>query len=363
MAKRKIPFILTIILGILPLLFFAFAFDAHAESTSETPRQLCDDARRDGSYTILEDTQDRCVYVLPGVIKHEHFYQGNQLCYRGTGFKDALTFSLDADGEVTTECFDRVYLPAPTQEVVKQPSSKPTTAPEKSEVQETEAKVLIFGTDVKAGDTINAEGKSKIVIFMPDGGKIDLKEGAKMRFYSEDEIEAQSGIFRFLINQLTGGKVKKVRTGDMAVSIRGTEFLVEVGKNSTAVKVIDGTVEASSVDGKGTVQVAEGQETKTVKGGLPAKPKVFDLKTLDRWWEGLPNEAPSDDSDLWVGLIILGVLGGGIYWILKKIINALRGKEKSKKIEAPVKNKRRFSPIFLLIVAALAIMVVFFLFS
>ena len=94
MAKRKILFILTIILGIFPLLLFTFAFAAHAESTSETPRQLCADARKDGSYTILEDTQDRCVYVSPGVIKIEHFYQGNQLCLRTTGFKEALTFGL-----------------------------------------------------------------------------------------------------------------------------------------------------------------------------------------------------------------------------------------------------------------------------
>lgn len=349
MVKRKILFILAIILGILPLLLFTFVFAAHAESTSETPRQLCDDARRDGSYTILEDTPDKCTYVSPGVIKIEHFYQGNQLCLRTTGFKEALTFGLDADGEITTECFDRessnqvekATKPPPAQGVTKQSSPKPTAV--------SEAKVLVFGTDVKAGDTVVAEGKSKKVIFMQDGGKIDLKEGAKIKFHSEDEIEAQSGIFRFLINKLTEGKVKKIRTGDMVIGIRGTEFLIDVGANSsTTVKVIDGTVEASSVDGKGTVQVAAGQETKTARGGLPAKPKAFDPEVLDQWWEGLPKEAPSDDSNFWVGLVALGVLGGGIYWVFRRIKNALRGKGKSKTVSAvaalaaPATPKRSF---------------------
>lgn len=240
------------------------------------------------------------------------------------------------------------------QEAIKQPPPKPTAASEKNEVQEKpttapEAKVMIFGTDVKPGDTVTAEGKSKIVIFMPDGAKIDLKEGAKMKFYTEDEIEAQRGIFRFLINKLTEGKVKRIRAGAMLGSIRGTEFLVEVDDNgNTNLKVIDGMVEVSSIEGKGTVQVATGQETKTAKGGLPTKPKTFDPKTLENWWEGLPKEAPSDSSDFWVGLIFLGVLGAGIYWVFRRIKNALRGKEKSKTISAvaalaaPATPKRSF---------------------
>lgn len=362
MAKIKTSFIPAVILGILPLLFFTFSFAVHAESTSETPRQLCDDARREGGYTILEDTQDKCTYVLPGVIKHEHFYQGNQLCYRGTGY-DVLTGALLNDS--TTECFDREFSgqaqettkPAPTQGVVKQSSPEPATA--------SPAKILVFGTDVKAGDTITVEGKSKAVVFLPDGGKVDLKEGAKLKFHSNDEIEMISGVFKFLIKHLRGGEIKKFRTGDMVAVLRGTEFLVEARDNgSTTVKVIDGTVEVSDTQGKGTVQVAAGQETKTVKGGLPAKPKVFDPKNLDNWWEGLPNEAPSSDvSDFLIGLITLGVVGGVIYWVFRKIKNAFRGKEKSEKIEAPVKNKRRFSLILLLIVAALVIMGGFILFS
>lgn len=346
--------ILAIILGILPFLLLAFAFAAHAESTSETPKQLCDDARRDGSYTILEDTQDKCTYVSPGVIKIEHFYQGNKLCLRTTGFKDTLTLSLDADGEITTECFDR------TREVAKQPSLKPTTAPE--------AKILVFGTDVKAGDTVTAEGKSKAVVFLSEGGRVDLKEGAKIKFHSEDEIETISGVFKFLIKRIRGNP-KIIRSGDAVIAVRGTEFLVEVGNNGTKVKVIEGAVEVSNTQSKGTVQVATGQETKTVKGGLPTKPKTFDPKTLENWWEGLPKEAPSDSSDFWVGLVAFGVLGAGIYWVFRRIKNASRGKGKSKTVSAvaalaaPATSKRSFilrwgNIIFLVLMIVFALLII-----
>ena len=239
------------------------------------------------------------------------------------------------------------------QEAAKQPPPKPTAASEKNEVQEkpttaSPAKVLRFGIDVKRGDTITAQG-GPTVIFMSDGERIDLKEGATMRFYTEDEIEAQRGIFRFLFNELTGVKVeKRIRTSHFVTSIRGTEFLVETNENNSTVKVIEGTVEVSSLEGKGTVQVTAGQEIKAAKDGLPTKPKVFDPKTLDNWWEGLPKEAPSDSSDFWVGLIALGVLGGVIYLVFRKIRNVLRGKEKSKAVSAvaapaaPVTPKRSF---------------------
>lgn len=238
------------------------------------------------------------------------------------------------------------------QEAAKQLPPKPTAASEKSEVQEKpttapEAKVLIFGKDVKAGDTIIAEGKSKAVVFLPEGGKVDLKEGAKIKFHSEDEIETISGVFKFLIKHIKE-RPRIIRSGDAVIAVRGTEFLVEVGDNGTQVKVIEGTVEVSNTQGKGTVQVTTGQEMKTAKGGLPTKPRVFDPKALENWWEGLPKEAPSDNNDLWVGLVTLGVLGGVIFWVFRKIKNALRGKEKSKTVSAvatraaPTTPKRSF---------------------
>lgn len=296
----------------------------------ENGKCACDDGYRFRNNTCITSNQS-CSATYGG-----NAYEKGGSCYCGTGY-----------------VFNEKKICV--QETTKQPPPKPTAASEKNEAQEkpttaSPAKVMIFGKDVKPGDTVTAEEKSKAVVFLPDGGKVDLKEGAKIKFHSEDEIETISGFFKFLIKHIEK-RPRIIRSGEAVVAVRGTEFLVEVGDNGTQVKVIEGTVEVSNTQGKGTVQVATGQEVKTAKGGLPTKPKTFDPKTLENWWEGLPKEAPSDSNDFWdfgVGLVTLGVLGGVIFWVFRKIKNALRGKGKSKTVSAvaaraaPVAPKRSF---------------------
>ncbi len=79
------------------------------------------------------------------------------------------------------------------------------------------------------------------------------------------------------------------------IAVRGTEFVVEAQAQGDAVcLVLEGVVDITDREGKGTRPVTAGQRLRIPRSHIPgqplAEPETVDPKTLDRWWER--EEAP-----------------------------------------------------------------------
>lgn len=90
-------------------------------------------------------------------------------------------------------------------------------------------------------------------------------------------------------------KQLEVRTTSVAIAIRGTAFVVEAqAQGEAACLVLEGVVDISDREGKGTRPVTAGQRLRIPRSHIPGQPlpepETVDPKTLDRWWER--EEAP-----------------------------------------------------------------------
>jgi len=168
--------------------------------------------------------------------------------------------------------------------------------------------------DLKAGEVVTSGKNTVTIIRFDDGSKVLLNEGASFRVVSISEQEesktvlhALKGKFRYIIQSLKAGELRiQVQIGNQKfiLSIRGTEFLLEVIEDEKAtLQVLEGLIEASDVARKTTTEIEAGSSITITEEGI-SKPKTFDPKTLDLWYEGIPLE------QIQTVQILLGVLGG-----------------------------------------------------
>ncbi len=82
----------------------------------------------------------------------------------------------------------------------------------------------------------------------------------------------------------------EVRTSSVAMTIRGTRFLVDaLPQGDTTCLVLEGTVAVSDREGRITRPVSAGQRLHIPSTHVPGQPlpepATIDPRTLDRWWE------------------------------------------------------------------------------
>ncbi len=196
------------------------------------------------------------------------------------------------------------------QEEQEQGTSPKIVTPPAFQIKELQYDTLPTGRPVQAGEN------ERIEITMPDGSLIQLDANATFTPVSDRQVHSVFGRYRYLWRPFHDGmcivgqnlvrqQCRRVQTPDGFLGDRGTEFLVESDKSGTTVTVLDGTVIATDLSGKKTVEVAAGQSAFIKKGGLPEDPKSYDPAKIDRWWEKKTSE---QNFNTFIGIAVIVVI-------------------------------------------------------
>jgi FecR-like protein len=128
---------------------------------------------------------------------------------------------------------------------------------------------------VVTDETLRTEDDSSISVLFVDGSELSVEAGSEVILSdyvfdaqttaSSGVIELNNGQFHFSSNGTDDSKVS-LQTPVATIGIRGTEFLVTVGKDATVVDVVDGAVEVKPRGG-GKAITCEGGQSILVDGG------------------------------------------------------------------------------------------------
>jgi len=147
-------------------------------------------------------------------------------------------------------------------------------------------------TILRLGDEIRTGENSKVVIKTPDGDQIDLGPMTRLTLVANEyEYELLLGKIRAFIQKMVGKW--EVRTPRFAMSIRGTEFTVNVDEDgTTTVTVLEGTVVVRDLTSNVGMTLPRNQMVvlPSIQGGLTQQDmfggvKVVWPESIDRWWE------------------------------------------------------------------------------
>lgn len=196
------------------------------------------------------------------------------------------------------------------QEEQEQDTPPKIVTPPAFQIRELQYDTLSTGRKIQAGEN------ERIEITMPDGSLIQLDANATFTPVSDHQVHSVFGRYRYLWRPFHDGmcivgqnlvrqECRRVRTRDGFLGDRGTEFLVDTDEKGTAVTVLDGTVIATDLNGKKTVEVAAGQSAYIKHGGLPEDPKSYDPAKIDRWWEKKTSE---QTSQTFIGIMVIAVV-------------------------------------------------------
>jgi ferric-dicitrate binding protein FerR (iron transport regulator) len=149
--------------------------------------------------------------------------------------------------------------------------------------------ILTPETLLKPGQQIRTGKASRAELLFGDGTRVNLH--ANTNFMLESEKESTSN-YRLSLGRgkaymkKYGQRRFKIRTPNVAVAVRGTEFLVETSAaGDTALVVLQGEVGFSSLDNEQEVSVHSGQLAIMTAQGSLRGPESIDLKTLQAWWD------------------------------------------------------------------------------
>lgn len=307
------------------LAVFLFPGRAGAQDIRQfaAPRFACQFYKGQQGFTIVRDLEHDCLVRngdnQTGFLYTHYFDSGNNFCLEVTGPQGRI---------VAPQCVPISQTGrGEEQRQQERAESKPAKiiTPPAFHIRELQYDTLPTGKPVQTGDN------ERIEIEMPDGSLIQLDANATFTPVSDHEVQSVFGRYRYLWQPFHDGKCivgqnlvrqecRKVRTRDAILGDRGTEFLVATDKSGTTVTVLDGTVIATDLAGKKTVEVAAGQSTFVKHGGLPEDPKSYDPAKIERWWE-----KKTAEQNLVYFLKIAGIVLGAIIIIIIviKIIAAI----------------------------------------
>lgn len=145
----------------------------------------------------------------------------------------------------------------------------------------------VVGMPVQQGDVL-ASYAGKARVQLNDGTILSLGEGSRLhlrnyRRADNDfgvELMATSGVFRLLVNRLVPGGFR-VETETAVASVRGTEWVMDVTADTTAVAVLAGSVGVAARDGA-TVTLQPGQGSDVRRGAAPTPPAPWGAERLVR---------------------------------------------------------------------------------
>jgi hypothetical protein len=141
--------------------------------------------------------------------------------------------------------------------------------------------------DLKVGAYVKSSVGKRVTVVVPEG-KIILDENSSIQKL-KDGWKLTKGKIKLAIKKLESQHFK-VKTTWGAISVRGTQFLVEIKGGKTIVRVLEGVVDVTDKQGKNKVEVKTGFQTSVKARKKPTTPQPFDLGSLEKWYEGNPNE-------------------------------------------------------------------------
>jgi ferric-dicitrate binding protein FerR (iron transport regulator) len=131
------------------------------------------------------------------------------------------------------------------------------------------------------GDTLRTGLDGHADVLLSEVGILSLDSGSAL-------VLSEAGAAALVYGEILCRVRRKfeVRTQDVAVAVRGTQFVVrEIPGKPASVVVIDGTVAFSDIKGAKTVLVGAGQQSYLLPDGTPAEPVKANLQEMKKWWE------------------------------------------------------------------------------
>jgi hypothetical protein len=315
---------------------FLFAGSTKAQNIRQfaAPRFACQAYRGQQGFSIVRDLEHDCLVKTGNgqVVAYTHFFDsGSNFCFEVTSTQGQIIapqcIPISQTGRVEQQ-----------RQEEQQQNSKPKIAtPPAFQIRELQYDTLPTGRKIEAGEN------ERIEIAMPDGSLIQLDANATFTPVSDHEVHSVFGRYRYLWQPFHDGKCivgqnlvrqdcRRVRTQDAVLGDRGTEFLVESDKSGTLVTVLDGTVIATDLAGKKTVEVPAGQSTYIKHGSLPEEPKSFDPAKIERWWE---KKTSKQISQTVIGITVIAAVIIIVFSLLVSIIKRIFRRKKPVPAVAP----------------------------
>ncbi|QEX17304.1 hypothetical protein FRZ44_26000 [Hypericibacter terrae] len=143
---------------------------------------------------------------------------------------------------------------------------------------------LGLGDKVALGDSIVTGENGKVDLRFADGSLLTVGPSSRVevaRFApkagggGEALLSLLSGIIKLIVNDGTRWGRFAVQTETAVAAVRGTEWLVEAGKDTSAVLVLSGTVEVAGRAAGPVFKLGPGQGTDIKAGAAPTPPKIW----------------------------------------------------------------------------------------
>lgn len=144
-------------------------------------------------------------------------------------------------------------------------------------------------TKLKPGQEIRTGADGRAEIMFSDGSMVNLSAKTTFMLESFDgktsNYKHSLGLIKAYFKKYAGRRFK-VRTPTASCAVRGTEFLIETSDaGASALILINGEVELSTLDGQKKVIVRSGERVIVTTDGTVTGPEPYDLKTLQPWWD------------------------------------------------------------------------------
>ena len=317
-ADLAISIILFSIAGFSAFLLFTGQASAQNIRQFVSPHAACQFYYGQQGFTIVRDLEHDCLArngnSQTGFVYTHYFDSGENFCIEVTSTQGRVfgpqCVSIASTGRIQQQ-----------QQQNNNSKTPKIIAPPAFQIRELQYDTLPSGKPVKSDDN------ERIEITMPDGSLIQLDANATFTPVSDHEVQSVFGRYRYLWTPFHDGMCivgqnlvrqpcRKVKTRDAVLGDKGTEFLVETTKSGTTVTVLAGTVIATDLGGKKTIEISAGNSAFIKHGGLPEEPKAFDSSKLDRWWEKKTAQQISDASTKNLIKIIEIVFGIVIFILL-----------------------------------------------
>lgn len=143
---------------------------------------------------------------------------------------------------------------------------------------------LALGDKVALGDSIVTGEDGKVDLRFADGSLLTVGPSSRVevaRFAPEAGgggealLSLLSGIIKLIVNDGTRWGRFAVQTETAVAAVRGTEWLVEAAKDTSAVLVLSGTVEVAGRTAGPVFRLGPGQGTDIKAGAAPTPPKIW----------------------------------------------------------------------------------------
>lgn len=156
------------------------------------------------------------------------------------------------------------------------------------------------GIRVASGDTIITSRNSQVELAFLDGSVVKIDKNAECTVEELMGPPEEESVLKNVLKFSTGKiyfklfpseKPKEIHTSSFAMTVRGTEFTLEVADDGlTTLIVLEGIVEFSDLNRTKMVEVGQYEASVVKPGELPSDPTVIDADEIDRWWEPLSKE-------------------------------------------------------------------------